>query len=783
MKFIRTLPLLFLTLPCHSQQEDLTQLQESYSDYFEMSGEAVHLHLNKTVYLKGEDIWFSAYLYDINSGEPSKETTNLYCGIYDSEGRQLTKELFHIENGVGSGHFKVESTLGSGERYIKAGTHWMKNFKQDNAFVQKLTILDNVPLEENEKTTKDHDIQFLPEGGHMVEGLENSIGFRVIDQDGKGIAVKSGQVVDDQGQVVATNLKSNPYGIGKFRFIHGESRKYTAQMELMDGDIIQANLPQAEDKGITLTINNLLTDRLPIVVEANKETQPEVRSKNFHLAIHRNGRLTLNTFRFKKGKKTIFIGKDQLLAGINILTLFDDKLNPIAERLFFNKELNERASVSALVGRPQDLKDSVNIKLKLYSQNRAPAQLSISVLPEESLANTSGRSIFATFLLDPYIKSAVDNPAYYFQGTDRKKSFELDNLLLTQGWSSYDWKDIFNGPHKENIALEKGIQINGKLLNVKYHSDNRLMVSQGTEKGFLLADLDENNEFVLEHLHIFKGDSLNLKLFNKKGGAKRPKPELGFLPKMESDSLMPLKRVEYADTSEIVLEKPIEFKTVLENNIVELEGVTVTEDKLERKRNGLTIGLTGKKITFEDVQKGLFLRDWVRRFGFKIGYDKEGFEIILARRFMDPAPTVYVDGQLVMGIDPGLWRTPTDRIDEIYYDSAGMSLEGNRGGAIHIYMKYGSIVGPEPSEKVAKVLITEGFSRPKKYYNPKYSSYNSQDYLEYGTVHWEPSLHMGGDGTNTLTFPDYGLENVKLFIEGMAQDGTLISEIKTLSLN
>ena len=55
-------------------------------------------------------------------------------------------------------------------------------------------------------------------------------------------------------------------------------------------------------------------------------------------------------------------------------------------------------------------------------------------------------NIEAAFLLTPYLKGYIEKPSYYFNNTDRKKLIELDLLLLTQGWSKYDWNDIFYSP-------------------------------------------------------------------------------------------------------------------------------------------------------------------------------------------------------------------------------------------------------------------------------------------------------------------------------------------------
>jgi len=64
-------------------------------------------------------------------------------GIYDSLGKQIDKKLYLGANGYTKGNILIDSTFTSGEYYIKASTNWMRNFKEQDAFVQKINIINN----------------------------------------------------------------------------------------------------------------------------------------------------------------------------------------------------------------------------------------------------------------------------------------------------------------------------------------------------------------------------------------------------------------------------------------------------------------------------------------------------------------------------------------------------------------------------------------------------------------------------------------------------------------
>ena len=180
-------------------------IEDEYAAYFTLPREALYVHLNKTTFLKGEEIWFKGYTYDQKNQLSSKATTNIYVGVYDAAGNQLKKALFKAENGITQGNFKIDSTFSGGTYYIKASTNWMKNFKENDAFVQKIEIISDQEVTENKETTttKSYDFQFLPEGGHIVVNTLSNVGFKVIDEQGKGVSV-SGIVYNSSKKQVAS---------------------------------------------------------------------------------------------------------------------------------------------------------------------------------------------------------------------------------------------------------------------------------------------------------------------------------------------------------------------------------------------------------------------------------------------------------------------------------------------------------------------------------------------------------------------------------------------------
>ena len=68
---------------CSINAQDKSKISDTYEDYIDAPREVVYLHLNKSTYIKGESIGFTAYVLDKKDKKPSLLTTNLYVSIED----------------------------------------------------------------------------------------------------------------------------------------------------------------------------------------------------------------------------------------------------------------------------------------------------------------------------------------------------------------------------------------------------------------------------------------------------------------------------------------------------------------------------------------------------------------------------------------------------------------------------------------------------------------------------------------------------------------------------
>ena len=762
-------------------------IETSYQKHFIHARETVSLHLNKSTFFTGEEIWWTAYIYNKKNGLPSNESSNLYCGIYNQDGKQVLKELFLVEDGIAHGSFKLGKEFKSGTYYIKAGTSWMKNFDEDNDYIQEITII-NEPLPTSKKVVTTYDFQLLPEGGHFIENIDNIIGVRLINQNGEGVKSLKGQLFNNANQLV-TEVHLNDYGIGKFNFFYNSIDTFLLKIVLEDGNILEKKLPAPKKMGVVLSINNILEDKLLVVIKTNEATLAKIKGDEFHLAAHRDGLMALKSFDLKETSQIISIPKTKLLSGTNIVTLFDKKLTPISERLIFNyKNLNiTKLDIKTPIRKN---KDSIAIKINAFSKNNIPMRLSISALPANSIARNFNSNIITNFLLKPYLKSSPENPAQFFENIDRKKEYGLDLVLLTQGWSSYNWDSIFMGSPEIKYPFENGIAVSGTITS-KIRKGDELAINYGDVTNMQFVKLKDSTDFKINNLLNYNNDTLWLALRNKNKKLRKPEINTNFLSSLDLDEInfeIPnLHKTLHSINLGEALDENTTPSLFIEDNTIALKGVEVTEERIEKKLTRASPLINNAffneiKIGEEELRRNPTLTQLIIKNGFRVINTPRFAGIINVRPNAGPV-RVYIDDFIAGPTDIQiLIESPLRDIDEIYFTRNGLAGDVDAsGGVIRVYRKQGA-VSPINSS-FAEKLVKNSFTRPKKFYRPDYISYDSQNFIEYGVVHWEPNISTNKNGEAILTIPDNGLQQIKLFVEGMGEDGALLSYSGHLNIN
>jgi hypothetical protein len=628
------------------------------------------------------------------------------------------------------------------------------------------------------------DAQFLPEGGHLLANTDNTIGVVIKDELGFGIPNLEGHLINVNNDVITT-FKTNQFGIGKFS-LHPKGLE-TYRVEINFENTKQVfNIDQAELYGVTLSLSDLNT-KVALRIATNESTLNSIKGKPYKLTIHNGFEFKMSDVDFDDELAIIkYINYKDLFTGINIFTVFNENNVPLLERLFFNHQgvdLIKSAEVSY-----KKAKDSTEVLVSyndIYTSN--PNYLSISILPEETKSYNHHHNIISSAYLQPYVKGFIENASYYFTDINRRKEFELDNLLITQGWSSYDWNTIFNYPPTTNYTFETGIGFKATANN--FNSDNFVMYPTSYNELETFEITSENKTFEKTGLFPFDGEKVRLSELKQNDKVKKSGVYLQFYPSKIPDlekytKVLPLKENVFFETNS--------FQPFLETSWTEFEQldevlieVTKTQDRIEKLQNTTS----GVVDVFDSSKRRMYIdfASYLRTKGYIISQNNGEFNITDSRpttlRQMTTIPTVYINNRLIVDMTE-LSYYDLDLVDYIIINKRGYG-EGARGagGVIRIFTDPTLLYKNNPQlSSFQEFDIPLTFTTPTTFYAPKYTYYESSFYKEYGAIEWLPKLSVDEKGNISFKISNQVGSNMKLFIEGTANNGGFISEVKTVRI-
>lgn len=793
--------LTFLILSFHlsfSQQLNTTVIENKYIDYFLLDYETFYTQTNKKVFFVNEELWFKTYIYNIKTQKPYISTTNVYVSIFDENGTLIKKKVFHAKGGMTHGDFLIDDSYPSGNYTLKTTSNWSRNFNEDNNHYQQFKVIGKVAEGKTSKVKVEYDFQLLPEQGYFLNDAQNTIGFKLINNLGKSVRIKKGEVIDELNNILTT-FKGNLFGLGKFKLNIELHKKYSVRIELDNGETITKNIENIKQEGVALSVDNSHNDFVKIKLTTNQATLNKINDLTYYLSIHRDGNIGTMDIQFKKEQLEyeISIPKKLLLPAINIITLFTNENKPIAERIIFN---NANTPIKELEVKQINYKqDSSLVRI---TTNNIKSNLSVSVLPAENFSNEIKTNLFSTFLLSPYVNGNIENPSYYFKNINPKKLYNLDLLLLTQGWSKFSWSNIFNKTPKVTYAFETGFQIKGKLNNYTFKKGDEIILLSKDNLIQLNQKLDTTEYFSFDNLYLGDSTQINFSIKDRKGKFSKPIAYYNIYPTFSNEFSNPIPKKLFDIKSSLNNKFHHDFIIDTENLLDTVVLKTITKTPSKKMKNFVTGAALGKRISFEDIPiKRTPITDYIRKNGFEVINTGHSVRIISKHGGTNWtssfSPKLFIDNveynvsqQINRGIPSSgpsisgsndskpLASLTLDDVEEMFISHHG-NLVASPGGVIYIFTK--QKINHKRTNSFDKSIIKFGYSQQKEYYSPLYGSKQNETFTKYGVIDWIPNIKSNNNGEFSFKLPN-SYKNVKFYIEGMGEDGSLFSTIKTIDL-
>jgi hypothetical protein len=416
--------------------------------------EKLLISTDRPAYVEEEIIWFKLYVVDANFHQPLTISKVAYVELLDQNDSPVLQAKIDLKNGLGSGSFQIPKEISSGKYHLRAYTNWMKNFDSALFYNKELIIVGNASPVVGNLAPRDFDIQFFPEGGVFLSGVKTKMAYKILNENGIGENL-NGVVINNDRDTIA-RISGGKYGMGSFMVEAKTDDKLTVIFKNSKGTALKRTLPKPSLAGITMNLNRSSGGLITVHATLKNYTSKAVTL----LAQTRNQICISQTKTFVNGMASFSFNENSLKEGISQITLFDEFNNPVCERLYFRKPKNTLALTTTLDHSSYSKRTQVTLDLKTTEN----ANVSVSVYKADEL-NSSRSDNLSTYLwLGAELGGIIEHSAFYLDQAI-ENNIEADNLMLTQGWRRFKWKDILNNnAFKPIYAPEyQGLTINTSL--------------------------------------------------------------------------------------------------------------------------------------------------------------------------------------------------------------------------------------------------------------------------------------------------------------------------------
>ena len=468
---------LLTSVSVYSQEETLQKIESGFKKYNEANlQEKLFVHTDRNSYVAGEIVWFKIYCVNAANNQFLDLSKVAYVEVLDKDNQPVLQAKISLQNGNGNGSLTLPSTLQSGNYTFRAYTNWMKNFDAEFYFQKTITIINTIQKgpDVTEKKPEQFDVQFFPEGGDLVNGLQSKVAFRVTDESGRGTDF-SGAIINQNNDTV-TKFHPAKFGIGSFIFTPAKNSSYKAVIKTSKQNAIIQNLPDIKDNGFVMTVSdNEKDNKLQVTIHSNRQDY------YVYLFIHSQQHIAAAQILYlKDGSAQTEIDKNKLGDGISHLTLFNIINQPVCERLYF-KRLQKKLAIDANADNTQYAtrkKVTIDVSTKDELQKATVANMSVAVYLADSTP-VYNDDIYSYLWLSSDLQGKAEHPEFYFADTSAPTNEALDNLVLTYGWRRFKWTDVLTDkqPVLRFPPEYEGHLVSGKIVNAESRTPEENIVA------------------------------------------------------------------------------------------------------------------------------------------------------------------------------------------------------------------------------------------------------------------------------------------------------------------
>lgn len=723
--------------------------------------EKIHIHFDKTVYSKGETIWFKAY---IMAGDSlSDYSRNFYLDVYNDSGTLIKHTVHPVFESSARGSIELPQQYGGEVLHIKAYTRWMLNFDKDLLYFKDIQIAQtNATLK---KIAPFASLKLFPEGGDLITGIESNVAFLAADQSGKPVAIK-GAILNASKQLV-DSFQSVHNGMGSFSLNPDPQENYTCQWVDQFGNSHTTELPKAKPYGLVVSAK-LVNGKLRYGIKRSTNSPDNFKLLHVVVSMHQQLLYKANVSMSNKLSVAGEFPTDDLQTGIVQLTIFDASWIPVAERVVFVNTQRHQFFPQLALETKRTIKRGKNTWV-LTVPDSILSNLSVSIT-DANLHHDSSTNIFTQFLLSGELKGYIHQPEYYFSDNTATSDENLDLVMLTHGWRRYKWEDIAKGklpelayPIDSDYVQIKGRVITGDQSSFKANQSLSLvMQAKDSSKQYFLLPLSPDGSFKQRGIIFFD----TAKVFYQLTGIKNMRNNVTanfqyglpvfpyasnsrFPPQTMADTAQ-LRQDNFFYQTKIQNKRTMDSVVVLKEVVVESKIKAATDVLDEKYTTGLFTNKNGYAfdVMHDDRSQGQldlfhYLQNLIPGMTMSLpmlgqnGAEDENSSNVAGISWRDGTPDIFLNempsnAETVQGLQMSdiayvkVFRPP--------FMGAGGS---GASGAIAVYTKKGNDMNTDRVKGLNSAILS-GYSTYKEFYQPDYA-FSSSKYADLRpTLYWNP---------------------------------------------
>lgn len=759
--------------------------------------EKIHVQFDKRFYNPGETIWFKAYI--MSGITPSDISKNFYAELINEKGAVIQRIVSPVISASAASSFTVPASYSSPFIHFRAFTTWMLNFDSTFLFDKSIPVITAASAGTTAAVVANPvSIQFFPEGGDLVTGLESVVAFKANDKYGMPVKV-SGIIKDASGKKVAEFLSKHD-GMGSFRLEPATGTTYSAVWKDAAGKESTTPLPAPKSSGLVMA----LAGRPGSIGFSIKRSEGGDALKQVYVLAHMDQQMVYKA-RVNLAQQPGSSGRipvDQLPSGVLQVTIFNSDWQPLAERIVFvnNNDYMFDAYVKAVTKNTG--KRGKNI-LEVEIPDTLLSNLSLAVtdasvnVPDENEDN-----IFSRLLFSGEVRGYVHNAGYYFSSFADSVAQQLDLVMLTHGWRRFNWDDVVHGRLPQikfapdnYLSLKGNVVGGGPARSSKDNLLNLIFQFKDSTSQFLSVPLEQGGKFATSPMLFYD----TARIFYSMNGKKQSGEQV--ILNVENGLWKGPSMVQFAGSNNEGLLQPGSNVVARNRAVYEQTLKVASERRKVQTLQEVTIRARTKSAT-EKVDDRYASGMFKGGDGYTFDLTSDVSAISAQSVFN------YLQGKVAgltisnpMASDPGLsWRggTPDLYLDEMKSDAQMISsmsmadiayikvfrppfmggMGSGSGGAIAIYTKRGGDRQTNNSAMAGLSKVTvSGYTPVKEFYSPDYMQNNPMNDLEdlRTTLYWAPYIFLHKEKKKAvISFYNNDIsKKLRVVIEGVNEAGKL----------